>query len=313
MLSLIVSMLIFILWMALAKWRFGNHGFVAGEAKSIYTLNAIEQFLLMSGNPLLYIHRQFISRYARGIVGRGIASAIGQGITSLMSRFRVVVIAPIKMGYRAEEQEKMILAYSYSFFSLALGSIMCWLPMIMIKMSYEALLVLTVVLAIVPFYPLLRLLQHYKASVHLFDKEFVIMIQHLAVMSGIGMHPQQAYKQWCQVKHSRIMDLMLEHTNREMLRGLTFFECWLVWQEIVPHNNVKRFVALMAQSTRHGMTDLSVQLWRIVEDVTVFTKLETRRKAEGISSKLLMPMMVSLVALLMLLTYPAIAQLNGFN
>lgn len=269
-------------------------------ASDVYQLSSFEQTMLSIGEGALRRLEQLP------------LSAFKQESPILVSLWPVLKPA-LLLGFEIEHSQRLVRVYCTSTLVFMIIDLLVTCMLLITRQPLEVVAFMGSLGVVLSFYPFLALREHQRNAKVLFQRDFVTMLQHLAVMSGIGMHPQVAFNYWCQMPQTGVMHHMLLHVNREMQRGLTFYESWMVWQELMTERHVKRFIALMAQSSRHGLGDISAQLWQIVEEIAVHSKLEVKRIAEQVSAKLLVPMMISLIALLFVMIYPAMRQLEIFG
>ena len=284
-----VSMVVFIGLVNIVVIRKGN---CSPEPISIVSMNRVEELLLrhhriLSGRKLTYLRKQlhFVS-------------------------FRLKDV--LRWIYPVEQVGIVCENYLHATIVLLAEALVGIVIMIMFSLPLETAVLLGSGMFGIAMYPIMSAYSNSLKSKAEFLKEFVFMIQYFAVLSGVGLHPHVIYRHWRSQEHKASMLTQLKVIDRECQRGLSFYEAWVSWQNIVDSRGVKRFVGLMVQGTRHGLRDLSQGFWQIAGDETQYEYLNIKRNAEKISTKLLMPMMISLIVLLIILAYPAMRQLTVF-
>lgn len=145
-----------------------------------------------------------------------------------------------------------------------------------------------------------------------FENHLPALLQQFSLLLGTGMGLEQSFETLLKHYSDPIMNQMLSLVQRERLATKPLYEAILIWGQLAPSRTVNRFVVLIAQSGKHGLKAMAHQMLSLSDDALREQQLAIRTRAEQVSTKMLVPMMLSMVVLMILLIFPVMIQFGNF-
>lgn len=145
-----------------------------------------------------------------------------------------------------------------------------------------------------------------------FENHLPALLQQFSLLLGTGMGLEQSFETLLQHYQDPVMCQMLHLVQRERLASKPLYEAILIWGQLAPSRTVNRFVVLISQSGKHGLKAMAHQMLSLSDEALREQQLAIRTRAEQVSTKMLMPMMLSMVVLMILLIFPVMIQFGDF-
>ncbi len=202
----------------------------------------------------------------------------------------------------------LTLAKSLTIFFLALSLILdAYLFNAPLELYFSVIGLMSLLTAL----PILKVKRAYDEACHSIMKELPAFIQQMALLIKAGSNARQSVDTiYRYAKVGTGLHTLLAHVYFEHERGNDFFQSFSILNEFIHHKSIHHLSLLMGQVKRAGVHQFSNQLVELAELIMEERKTYVRMISEQLSTKLLAPMMISMVTILSLLIYPVMTQLN---
>ncbi len=167
------------------------------------------------------------------------------------------------------------------------------------------LLFMIVMIINIPDY---KLSESCKEKREIINSNFPKLITKLNLLMGSGMASIPALKK-ITINSSNIFEESIKVSIMNIETGESIENAFYELSKKCQNVNVTQFVRIIIQDRKHGSSITIKRLNSICEEVWKIRKVEVLKKGEEASTKLLLPMMVSLVSILIAVIIPAIYQL----
>ncbi|MCK8060821.1 MULTISPECIES: type II secretion system F family protein [unclassified Fusibacter] len=158
--------------------------------------------------------------------------------------------------------------------------------------------------------PDFQLKKKYERHIEMIHKELPGFLQQLSLLLKAGATVQNSYAYTAvNCSGNQYMSKMVKLIDRECDKGTELLLAFSVVADVIPTRTVNRLVSLMTQARHTGVHNLSDQLLLLSEDIMRDRQTQVRTISEKLSTKMLMPMMVSMIGIMALLIYPIFQQL----
>ncbi len=197
-----------------------------------------------------------------------------------------------------------------SMFWLAV-TISILLDAFLFKAQFELYFTLAAIGTLLIILPVLKIKRQYQEHCHQIMKELPAFVQQMALLIKSGSNARQSIDTiYRNSSDKEGIHTLLAHVYFENERGNDFFQSFSLLNEFIHHKSIHHLSLLMGQVKRAGVHQFSTQLIELAELMMTERQTYIRIIAEQLSTKLLAPMMISMVTILTLLIYPIMTQLN---
>ncbi len=107
-----------------------------------------------------------------------------------------------------------------------------------------------------------------------------------------------------------VMQRLFEHIGEEKSKGFSTTTALAEFSLIYRNKYLNKFNATILQSNKTGTKRLAENLMNLSKEITAERQANLKRRAEVLSTKLLMPLMLSLIGIMAMLTIPVFMQLK---
>lgn len=169
-------------------------------------------------------------------------------------------------------------------------------------------LVATLIFGSLPIAKLKRAYEEYSADL---NRGLESLMQEMALIISTGLSIQDAYSLIAKQKSKLgVMNRLYEHIDEECAKGKTLFTGLASFALLYKNRYLNKLNAILAQSAKSGSCRLSENLKSLSTDMMLERRADLKRRAETLSTKLLMPLMLSLIGIMAMLMVPVFMQLG---
>jgi tight adherence protein C len=163
-------------------------------------------------------------------------------------------------------------------------------------------------IGVVSIYPDYQLKQRYEKTIAEIQKELPIFLQQLSLLLKAGLTIQNSYAFAIKSSKEKHLGIVIALIERECEKGSELLLAFGIVADVVSTTAINRLVSLMTQARHTGVHNLSNQLLYLAEDIMKERQLFIRTISEKLSTKMLMPMMISMIGIMALLIFPIFQQ-----
>lgn len=153
----------------------------------------------------------------------------------------------------------------------------------------------------------------------LIKREFPTFVDKFVLLLNSGNSVNQALSNYIESLEQNNPDKLNHPLYKELSltlydienSGISNIDAFEQFGKRIELNDVMKFSSLVAQSIKRGDKEIGLALKEIVKEAWENKKLLAKEEGAKASSKLLMPMMIMLIAVMILVIYPAITSFGG--
>lgn len=134
----------------------------------------------------------------------------------------------------------------------------------------------------------------------------------LSLLMGSGMSSSNSIRKIVRSKEN-LLEIVILNTLNHIDSGYSFEESYYELSQQCQNNNITQFVRTILQDKHFGSKVTLERLETICNEVWKNKKIDILKKGEEASTKLLIPMMISLISVLLAVVIPSIYELFKMN
>lgn len=137
------------------------------------------------------------------------------------------------------------------------------------------------------------------------------LIQKMIILLSAGMNVDLALSISQKIETPfPVIKKLFSHIEDEKEKGLTQAKALAGFARLYRNKYLNKFNANLVQSNSTGSKRLSENLKRLSEEISAERQNELKRRAEVLSTKLLMPLMLSMIGIIVMIMVPIFLQLQ---
>ncbi len=160
--------------------------------------------------------------------------------------------------------------------------------------------------------PFVEIRRKYKKNEFELNQGIENLVQELAILLAAGMNPESALRlPRSKRKTYDVMHKLYEHIRTSDEKGLSINSALLSFCKIYRNKYLNKLNILISQSKKKGTSKQTSALSNLAKEIMAERKMLIRKKAETLSTKMLMPLMLSMMGIIAMIMLPIFMQLAG--
>ncbi len=160
-------------------------------------------------------------------------------------------------------------------------------------------------------YPFSKVKKEYKKNQMDLDIGIENLVQELSILISTGMSLDNSMR--IDRKKRQTFDVMIylfEHIENSEKKGLNISFALLSFNKIYKNKYMNKLNIIINQSKKKGSSKQAEALKNLADEIIADRKMNIKKKAETLSTKMLMPLMVSMIGIIIMIMVPIIMQFN---
>ncbi len=202
------------------------------------------------------------------------------------------------------------------FFISGLMSIMLvfaiLLPLLLFSQKSLDLLFLSVILIIyIMYFKYKKFIEVKTEILENFSKDLESLCKQLSILLSTGMGVDESFNIVKGTKNtSKMIERLIYMIEEEKRRGGSISDAISIFAKYFRSKHINKLIVIVVATKEKGVNKPSEKLLTLANEIQLERRFELKRKSEKISSKLLMPLMLSLMGIMVMLLVPAFMQFS---
>lgn len=227
---------------------------------------------------------------------------------SLKMGFRTVMALELEGFIVLEDQRESFQNRVISHFVFTLAIMGSWL----MHLGFQNLFFLGFISCFCLALPYLRLIETEKKNQQMIQSSLPGMITHLALLINTGIVSKNALEKIV-ANPQNSFELAFLHRIEMMSKGMSMEHALMPIAQSCYNDFITRLIRILLSEKRNGSEDTYMALLELISDIKKYKKTMILKKGEEVSTKLLLPMAISLIGIIVAMVYPAIIELFTFS
>jgi len=164
---------------------------------------------------------------------------------------------------------------------------------------------LAILIAVLPY---LKLLRTSKEIIDEIQMKLPVLLVELNLLLGTGLSMRMALLEISSCERNVLLRI-LQRSNRQLKAGYSFEHTYMGLANRCHLESMTAFTRIIIQDEKNGTKDTLVKLTKLCDELWKLKKSEVLKKGEEASTKMLLPMMIALLAVIVAVSVPAIYEL----
>ncbi len=196
-----------------------------------------------------------------------------------------------------------------SILNFALALILTMLMIFLAGFSKGILLLCLSIITILSILPFSRIKREYQENEFLLDEGIENLVHELAILLASGMSLDSAiWLKRTDRKTDYVMLKFFKYLQDAKKRGLNINSAILAFSKIYQNKYLNKLNVIISQSKKKGTGKQADALIQLGKEIMNERKNKIKKKAETMSTKMLMPLMVSMLGIIVMIMVPIFMQ-----
>ncbi len=144
-----------------------------------------------------------------------------------------------------------------------------------------------------------------------FSRDLESICKQLSILLSTGLSVDDSFDILSKtLNKSKVLARMIYFIEEEKKKGGSISEAISIFARYFRSKHLNNLIVIIVATKERGVNKPSEKLLNLANEIQLERRVELKRKSEKISSKLLMPLMLSLISIMAMLLVPAFLQFN---